>query len=245
MKISSSNSLFHRGITTLKNWQEKIEPSWINSYEEALRRRQHTLLQHLLDLGRPLSVQSELELEILLFFARLRDAEDIHNLVDQGMNLTLCDKSNPGWTALPEAACHGNLDTVTALSQQEPGLMSQASDYQSQKPRTALEFAIISCKPDVVANFLERGAQAPPSAFHDAVRLNCPIDECLEIVQLLLDHGWDRTAKDENGKRPIDYVHDRPDWSDLNKSAIIECLENYQTVSSEPTAVPTSEEGEE
>ncbi|KAG6868164.1 hypothetical protein C0993_006880 [Termitomyces sp. T159_Od127] len=180
---------------------------------------------------------------ILFICAQFGHEEDIHNLVDQGMNLSLCNESKPGWTALHEAVFCGNLDTVTALSQQEPGLMSQASDYHFEKPRTALEVAIICCKPDVVACLLDHGAQAPPDALHTAVELHRLADESLKTVQLLFDHGWDRTVKNEYGNTPIDVVHDWPDWHQykLQEPEFIDYLENYQTVRLspyEPTAFP-------
>ncbi|KAG6867387.1 hypothetical protein C0993_003443 [Termitomyces sp. T159_Od127] len=247
MKIFFSETLFDEGITTLKNWQEEIEPLWIEAYKNATRSRQHTLSWCLLDWGQPML--QKYNLSILFTCAAFGNAKDIHNLVERGMNLNLCDKSKPGWTALHEAAWYGNLDTVTALSQREPGLMSQASDYLSQKPRTALEVAIQYCEPGVVAYLLDHSAQAPPNALHDAVRLRLlspPADKCLGTVQLLLDRGWDRTTKDESGKMPIDYVHDWPNWYNL-KPTIVECLENYPTnrpSQSEPTALPTSNEEE-
>ncbi|KAG6885410.1 hypothetical protein C0993_002143 [Termitomyces sp. T159_Od127] len=245
MKISASRSLFDEGISELESWQEEIEPVWMTAYRDGVRSRNHTLSRHLLDWGQPLSVQSERNLDVLFACAQCGDEEDIRDLVDRGMNLNL--QRSRGWTALHEAARYGNLDAVIALSQREPGLMSQAIVYVSQEPRTALVVAIEHCKPDVVAYLLDHGAQAPPNAIHTAMRLEWfQADERLATVQLLLDRGWDRTAEDTNGKTPIDVAHDWPDFHP-DKPAIIKYLKDYPNVRhspSEPTVSPTSNEEE-
>ncbi|KAG6859360.1 hypothetical protein C0993_004030, partial [Termitomyces sp. T159_Od127] len=143
------------------------------------------------------------------------------------MNLNSHDSSN-GLTALHYAALSGNLDAVVALSQRKPGLISaQATHILSLKPCTALELAFDFGKPNVVAYLLDHGAKPPPNALHAAVQLYwAHPDKRVATVQLLLDRGWDRTAKDARGRTPLDVVHE---LNDPRFGAIIEHLKNYQT----------------
>ncbi|KAG6901208.1 hypothetical protein C0995_015401 [Termitomyces sp. Mi166 len=241
MTICSSESLLDGRITHSKGWQEKIEIALIDAYKMAIKRKHHVLSRCLLDWGYPKLLQSE---EILLICSTDGDAEDIDNLVDRGMDLNH-RRARFGWTALHWAAVSGNLDAVVALVEREPGLVSvQANNpFPFSKKHTTLELAIHSGNSDVVAYLLAHDPNPPSNALHAAAVVDrIDLDERLELVELLLDHGWDRTLTDTDGMTAIDLARSRGE--DFN--AVVEYLEHYQTVRLPPypTALLTTNEEE-
>ncbi|KAG6901206.1 hypothetical protein C0995_015399 [Termitomyces sp. Mi166 len=244
MKLSSSESLLDGGFANLKNWREEIERVLILAYSTAVSSRYHALSRRLLDWGQPM-FRSTRGTPILFACAQGGDAENIRDLVNRGINLNHRDSREHGWTALHYAALAGNLDGVIALVERKPGLVSvQAKHLFDSKPCTALDLAIDFGKSNVVAYLLDHGAIAPPNALHVAVQAYWVHPERhLPMVELFLDRGWDRTAKDADGRTAMDIARSMgPRFR-----AIIGHLKEYQTVRLPPdiavslTSIPNGE----
>ncbi|KAG6867114.1 hypothetical protein C0993_006641 [Termitomyces sp. T159_Od127] len=151
----------------------------------------------------------------------LGDVEDFWDLVNQGL-----DFDKPGIedaTALHYAAFYKNLDVVIAIIEKKPALIS-ALEIHDKLALTPLEFATWSGSPDIVGYLLDHGAK---SISHNALYFAKTFfgsDETVRKGELLLDHGWDRTIKNSEGKTLLDVA-----CSKYN-TVLVNHLENYQTV---------------
>ncbi|KAG6887638.1 hypothetical protein C0995_013887 [Termitomyces sp. Mi166 len=244
MRIFFARTLLDGSITNSKDWQRKIKLALLDAYKEALRRKCHVLSRCLLDWVGPDLLQSTDEdgKGFLFHCARFGDAEDIRDLVDRGMDFNYHYDSS-GWTALHLAAHHGNLDGVVALVERAPALISAKTN--DPLSLTALDLTLRTPNTDsidVVAYLLDHGADPPSNAMHDAVwRTPGLSDRRLTMLKIFLDRGWDRTAKDEFGRMPIDIA-----WRRGVSDEVVKYLEHYQAVSLRPyhpTTSPTPSEG--
>ncbi|KAH0583180.1 hypothetical protein H2248_011062 [Termitomyces sp. 'cryptogamus'] len=242
LKLSSSKSLLN--IVNLEYWQNQIEMHLVKAYEKALMSKCHALSRCLLNwVGPDLALLSSLTAEfhsLLLTCALYGDAEDIHDLVARGIDLSWRANHN-SWTALHWAASKGNLNAVTALVEQVPALVFVQANYPDFIGCTALDLAVRNGNSDVVAYLLDHGAH--PNVLHVATH---PLywDFCcshfhkfLAVIEVLLDHGWDRTTKDTYGRTFIGIAHSKQAH---NLKTLVEHLENYQTVRLRPYGYLTS-----
>ncbi|KAG6849461.1 hypothetical protein H0H93_008248 [Arthromyces matolae] len=136
----------------------------------------------------------------------------------------------PTW--LHEAAAWGNMELVIALLDMKPEWIN--FQWESRNQQTPLEYALsLPIWPDrpllnpysqVLEYLLDHGASRPLEALHSAVFH----DHRCDVIKLLLDRGWDRTAKNESSQTPIDIARI---WRyRVNRSDNLELLEHYQTV---------------
>ncbi|KAG6871876.1 hypothetical protein C0995_015465 [Termitomyces sp. Mi166 len=233
MKIFYTKSLLDPPIAL--NWQEQIEDALLNAYTKALRRKYRALAQCILDWTGPNLLQSQSQYcrKILFSCAENGDGEDIHDLVDRGMDLNHRDSEN--WTAVHYVVDLGNLSGVLALVEREPALMSIITN--PPRSATPLDLAFQSGNSDIVACLLDHGADPPSNALHQAVwwyqNINLGFDTGLPFINVLLDRGWDRTAEDEDGRTPIDIARTAAsEYTD--KVTVADHLEHYQTVRFRP-----------
>ncbi|KAG6895407.1 hypothetical protein C0992_001416 [Termitomyces sp. T32_za158] len=207
--------------TDSKDEKQLIMDALLDAYRSALIEKHHTLSQFLLELSGHLFQLDSGWNKFLRVCAWGGDAQDLHDLVNQGIDLNWHDSD--GWTALHYAAFNGNMDVVIALVEQKPTLMSAPADWMGVSQLTPLDIAVsvYKRKPDVLEYLLKHGAK---SISHNALYciLRFSFYTPLEHIQLLLDCGWDRTVKDNQDETLLDVAHSKGD------SKLIELLE--QTV---------------
>ncbi|KAG6849232.1 hypothetical protein H0H93_010300 [Arthromyces matolae] len=126
-----------------------------------------------------------------------------------------------GETMLHTAVIQNNLDAVIVLLEVHPELINMLT-----KPlpfqQTALDYALsmqrneMAFNPQIVECLLDHGALRPYQALHITAR-----DGNIDCIRVLLDRGFDRTARNGLGETPLDLAH---------TPEIIEYLECYQTV---------------
>ncbi|KAG5340080.1 hypothetical protein C0989_002880 [Termitomyces sp. Mn162] len=141
------------------------------------------------------------------------DKKDICDLLEAGIDVN--HRDHDGWTGLHRAAVFGNLDAVTVLVERERSLIS----VPTHSSLTALDVALEQGHSDVVAYLLDQGADRPPYALHVAARLPQP-----SMAKVLLDRGWDKKVKDDQGRTPIDIATN--DWG--YDSQIATFLQQYE-----------------
>ncbi|KAG6884251.1 hypothetical protein C0993_012783 [Termitomyces sp. T159_Od127] len=235
MTFFSSSSLLDGHITYLrKDWQERIENALIDAYEVSVNRRYRGLSRRLLDWGHPNMLRSGRVSQVLFLCAKDGDGDDIRDLLDRGMEVNHRDAN--GWTPLHHTAFYSNLDGAIALVEREPSLICvQAKHpFSSEWPCTAVDIAIeFGSDPDVMAYLLDHGAS--PSASTVSVLLalyyEYKCERITRLMDILLDHGWDRTVRDEDGRTPIEVTRSRGHY------AAAEHLANYQTARVQPSTI--------
>ncbi|KAG6889530.1 hypothetical protein C0992_004880 [Termitomyces sp. T32_za158] len=240
MKFSSIKALADEPITRLKEWQEGIRFRLLVAYAEALRKKHNTLSCCFLEWSGLKLLQSDSKWgkHFLFQCARLGDAKDLCDLVDQGIDLSCLDSH--GFTALHHAACEGNLDGVIVFVEQKPALMPVLGKWLLPNSAwTALDVATYRGNSDVMGYLVDHGAK---SSFHDVLYLaltNLEFPIFLDNIELLLDHGWDRTVKDANGRTLLDVACSK------GNTILAAHLEDYQTVRLPPYGNTSHTMGEE
>ncbi|KAG6861142.1 hypothetical protein C0995_003410 [Termitomyces sp. Mi166 len=197
-------------IYSRNDWQERIHSMLAKAYRTSIMKKDYGLSRCLLKWG---------QLEIITdgalphFLAMRGDRKDICGLLDAGIDIN--HRDHDGWTALHRAAVFGNLDAVTVLVERERSLISVLTNSS----QTALDVALEQGHSDVVAYLLDQGADRPPYALHGAARL-----QSQSMAKVLLDRGWDKTAKDNQGRTPIDIATN--DWG--YDSEMVMFLQQYE-----------------
>ncbi|KAG6876253.1 hypothetical protein C0992_000326 [Termitomyces sp. T32_za158] len=207
----------------LKDWKKQIMDALLNAYEEALEKKHPNLSQYLAEWGGHLFQLDSGGSNFLRLCAIAGDEQDLHDLVDQGVDLDWHDSR--GWTALHYAADRSNLAVVIALVEQKPSLMYATADYMYVSAWTPLDVAVGCCSQDVVAYLLDHGAK---SISHNAL-FHAVVDFFITDIQLnnieyLLDIGWDRTVRDDDGQTLLDVARSK------GNVTLVDHLEHYQTV---------------
>ncbi|KAG6862452.1 hypothetical protein C0993_002567, partial [Termitomyces sp. T159_Od127] len=154
------------------------------------------------------------------------NAEDLTDLIDQGIDLDNQDSNR--WSAMHYAASCGNLDIVIALVKRKPALMSAGVTFLGTSSWTALDLAIHNGSSDTIRYLLDNGAKSlSHNALHTAIA-HPGLKAALEKIECMLDHEWDRTIKDTEGKTLLNVAQSKHDTALINHS------ENYQTVKLPP-----------
>ncbi|KAG6879497.1 hypothetical protein C0992_002108 [Termitomyces sp. T32_za158] len=221
------------GSTThLSGWQGKIMEVLLEAYTEVLRKQHDTLSRYILELG-GLRLQSDSDWSKLFLFVclDLGDAKDLRDLVDLGIDLNCHDPT--GWTALHHAAYRGSLDSVIILIEQEPALVLAVTKWLDPNSAwTALDLATYKGNSDIVGYLVGQGAKSISHDILYAAMANPSSPVELGKVEFFLDHGWDRTVQDTEGKTLLDVAHSEGD------TALVDHLKNYQTVRLSPYVKP-------
>ncbi|KAG6896774.1 hypothetical protein C0992_006236 [Termitomyces sp. T32_za158] len=223
MKVSFKKTRVDGSTTHLNDWKNQIMDILLKRYTEALKKKHHTLSRYFVELGGHLFQLNSGWSEFLGQCAWFGDAQDLHDLVDQGIDLNFHDSA--GWTALHLAAFFGNLDVVIALVEQKPAQMSVTAEWIISSAYTPFDVAAECLKWNVVAYLLDHGAKSiSHDALYYALRYAFPSSKYLDRVEHLLDRGWDRTVRDACGKTLLDVACSR------SEKALVDHLEHYQTV---------------
>ncbi|KAG6877553.1 hypothetical protein C0992_009705 [Termitomyces sp. T32_za158] len=224
-KVSSKKVQVDEGPFLSKGWKSQIIKALANAYADALRSKHHNLSRYLLKWGGNL-FQLESGWGVFLRHCAMDgNAQDFHDLLDHGLDLNW--HGSGGWTALHYAAFSGNLDVIVALVEQKPALMSARAKWKNVSKLTPADLAVITRRTvaDVVAYLFDHGAR---SISHDALYRGLlarfESDALLDRVQLLLDCGWNRTVKDDEGKTLFEVAHSK------GNITLVDHLEHYQTV---------------
>ncbi|KAG6879492.1 hypothetical protein C0992_002102 [Termitomyces sp. T32_za158] len=225
VKVSSEKVQVDEHLSHSDSWKQVIIDTLLAAYEEALKSNNHNLSRYLLEWGGNVFQLDNGWRSFLFRCAIFGNAQDFHDLVDQGIDLD--GHGYDDWTALHFAVFYGNLDVIIALVEQKPALMSALANWADLSVLTPLDLAAITLinTPDVVAYLLDHGAR---SISHDA--LYCGLlarfesDALLDRVQLLLDCGWNRTVKDNEEKTLLEVAHSK------GNITLADHLEHYQTV---------------
>ncbi|KAG6893763.1 hypothetical protein C0992_008718 [Termitomyces sp. T32_za158] len=206
-KLSFKRAQVDESTTHQKDQKQQIINVLLSAYPKALQKNCHNLSRYLVEWGGHLFQLGSGWNDFLLLCACWGDAQDLHRLVDQGIDLNWHDVQ--GWTALHYAAFCGNLNVVIALVKQKPALMSAPADWMDVSQLTPLDFAVDNYQrnPDVVEYLLKHGAK---SISHNALYQYLSKfghDTLLMKIQFLLDCGWDRTVKDNQDETLLDVAH--------------------------------------
>ncbi|KAG6847292.1 hypothetical protein H0H93_008989 [Arthromyces matolae] len=206
--------------------QEEIWKRYVAAWQaEDLPLREHCL-----------SILHKVGMEALPWYVlNSGNQRDIRCAMDLNTRDIFLEPAHGGATLLHIAAAWGKLEAVIALIDTNPELMEARTLPPSS--HTALHYAIfkpIDFNPQIAEYLMDHGASAPASTLHFAACL-APA----ESIVLLLDRGWDRTAKDQSGATPIDLARIQKARYDSGQVTVnmykrnmkaIDYLENYQTV---------------
>ncbi|KAG6875359.1 hypothetical protein C0992_004187 [Termitomyces sp. T32_za158] len=207
--LSFEKAQVDESTTHLKDWKHQIMDVLLHTYGWALQKKHHNLSQYLLEWNCHLFQLDSGWSNFMFKCACWGDAQDLCDLVDQGIDLDWTDSE--GWTALHYAVYEGNLDVAIALIEQKPALMSAPANRKGVSQLTPLDFAVIHFEgtSDVVEYLLKHGAKSiSHNALYFVLRSN---PQPLKIIQFFLDCGWDRTVKDNNNETLLDVACNKGD----------------------------------
>ncbi|KAG6882678.1 hypothetical protein C0992_011007 [Termitomyces sp. T32_za158] len=210
-KFSFKTAQVDESTTHLKDQKQQIMDLLLKAYGNALRKKHRNLSRYLLELSASLFQPDSGWSEFLLKCAYWGDAQDLHDLEDQGIDLNW--HNSKGWTALHWAAYHANMDVVIALVEQKPALISAEANWKGVSQLTPLDIAAISFQstPDVVKYLLEHGAKTISYNALYSIWSESIYYSQLKSVQLLLNCGWDSAVKDNNNETLLEVAHSRGD----------------------------------
>ncbi|KNZ72017.1 Putative ankyrin repeat protein [Termitomyces sp. J132] len=216
----SEFTLLNCPLTHNGNWKEQIWIKIKKTLESALLHKDHVLTKNLLRW-----CQHEIQqmgIDIFRQIVEHGNKENISYALNNGLDINW--HNDNGYTLLHAAVGQRNLDGVMVLVERNPSLIdiqAQARQFPYSELQTALDMAVESQQHTIVAYLLDNGANRRPDALHVVTTNSNKWYSNPDLIRLLLDKGWDRSAKDVEGRTPIDIA------TANNCDDIVEILESY------------------
>ncbi|KAG6871069.1 hypothetical protein C0995_008661, partial [Termitomyces sp. Mi166 len=211
-----------------KDEQKEFQSLMRAALEKAISKKDYMLFKYLLKWGHPgiqkVKLGWALDVPLLHFAAWKGATESICYMLDHRL-VDINQYDNQGRTALHWAAMQNQLDTVVALVEREKSLMHVKTN--NHRSLTALDIAVLNGNYGVALYLLDQGAERHPDALHLVIAQPL-LWRSGDVIQSLLDLGWNRTVEDAEGRTPSDIAYS----NGFVEAA--ECLEHYHTASIQP-----------